>query len=369
MLEALKPLIESDIVNDETRQAIQEAWEVKVKEITEQNKAEIREEFAQKYSHDKKVMVEAMDRMVTEALEAEISQIVKEKKNLEKDRVSYNKKMNEAMGKFDKFMVKKLTEEIKELHADRMKHKEALDKLEEFVLQALAEEIEEFQIDKKNLAKTKVKLVSEAKQKMARVQKEFIKKSAKLVDKAVTESLTREIKQLKEDISSARKNDFGRRLFEAFVSEYGNSFHNTNVEIKKLKKALEDQNKIVSESKNKIEKAQRLIESKERELRITKDRVQRDKLLSELLQPLNREKANAMRNLLENVETKRLRAAFDKYLPVLNEQTNKSSKNNLRVLNETNNVRKEETGNKKIKNSQESSDEELNKIRFLAGVK
>ena len=76
MLDSLKSLMDSGVLNEETRSAINEAWETKLTEAREQIRAEIREEFAGRYDHDKSVMVEALDRMVTEALQAEIDAYV-----------------------------------------------------------------------------------------------------------------------------------------------------------------------------------------------------------------------------------------------------------------------------------------------------
>jgi hypothetical protein len=39
--------------------------------------------------------------------------------------------------------------------------------------------------------------------------------------------------------------------------------------------------------------------------------------LEELLSPLNEEKRSVMRNLLESVQTARLKSAFEKYLPAV----------------------------------------------------
>jgi hypothetical protein len=65
------------------------------------------------------------------------------------------------------------------------------------------------------------------------------------------------------------------------------------------------------------QKAKVLVESKEREMRILKESNQREAALEELLSPLNREKAEVMRNLLESVQTTRLSSAFEKYLPAV----------------------------------------------------
>jgi hypothetical protein len=53
MLDVLKPLLDSDLVNEETRAEISEAWDAKLNEARESVRAELREEFAQKYEHDK----------------------------------------------------------------------------------------------------------------------------------------------------------------------------------------------------------------------------------------------------------------------------------------------------------------------------
>ena len=82
MLDAIKPLLDSNLITEETRQEINEAWEAKLNEAREQARAELREEFAQRYEHDKIVMVEALDKMVTEGLAAEIAQVQAEKQAL-----------------------------------------------------------------------------------------------------------------------------------------------------------------------------------------------------------------------------------------------------------------------------------------------
>ena len=66
MLDAIKPLLDSELLSEEAQQEISEAWESKLNEARETVRAELREEFAQRYEHDKQVMVEALDRMVTE---------------------------------------------------------------------------------------------------------------------------------------------------------------------------------------------------------------------------------------------------------------------------------------------------------------
>jgi hypothetical protein len=327
MLDALKPLLDSELVNDETRQEISEAWESKLNEAREQVRAELREEFAQRYEHDKSVMVEALDRMVTEGLAVELQQVQAEKQALAEDRVKFQAKMSESATKFNNFMVTKLAEEIGELRKDRKQHNEGMEKLESFVVHALAREIQEFAQDKQDVVETKVRLVREARAQLEALKGRFVAESARKMSNAVSQHLKAELNQLKEDIQVARENNFGRRIFEAYASEFGATHLNEKQEVRKLHDIIATKDAKLAEAVQFTEKAKVLVESKEREIRMIKESNQRESAMEELLAPLNQEKREIMKNLLESVQTARLSAAFEKYLPaVLADGTAKARK-------------------------------------------
>ena len=353
MLEALKPLLDNGIINEETKQAIGEAWESRITEAKEQVRAELREEFAQRYQHDKQVMVEALDKMVTESLTAELQEFADEKKQLAEDRVAFKQQMVESAGKFNNFMVAKLSEEIRELRADRKTYENAIGKLEQFTIRALAEEIQEFEADKRAVVETKVRLVAEGKAKLAELQQKFIAQSATAVKEAVTSSLESELTQLKEDIQVARENMFGRRLFEAFASEFAGTHLNENKQIRQLQATVAQVTGKLSEAVQKIEEKNVLVESKEREVRIIKESAERKEKLAEMLKPLNKEKSAIMRDLLESVSTAKLQSSYEKYLPaVLNNSSVKPVAEKQTVLTESRQV---VTGDKTAKTAVESS--------------
>lgn len=317
MLDAIKPLLDSTLITEETRQEINEAWEAKLNEAREQARAELREEFAQRYEHDKQVMVEALDRMVTEGLNAEIQSVAAEKAQLAEDRVKFQKKMTESATKFNGFLVTKLSEELSELRKDRKAHNEGLEKLEGFVAHALAREIREFAQDKQDLVNTKVKLVSEARSKLETLKARFVKESANKMTAAVSKHLKAELSQLQEDIKVARENNFGRRIFEAYAAEFGATHLNEKAEVRKLHNIIAEKDRKLDEAIQLSARAKTLVESKERELRIIRESNERENTLGELLRPLNKEKQEVMRNLLESVQTTRLKSAFEKYLPAV----------------------------------------------------
>lgn len=365
MLDALKPMLDSGIINESTQQAINEAWETKLTEAREQLRAELREEFAGRYQHDKQVMVEALDKMVTESLTAEIEEFKAEKLALSEDRAKFNARMVESAGKFDQFLVTKLAEEIQELRNDRKQYENSIAKLESFVIKALAEEIQEFEADKKAVVETKVQLVAGAKAKLAELQKNFVARSAEMVKESITAKLESEMTQLKEDIAVARENMFGRRLFEAFASEFAVTHLNENKEVAKLQAALKEKEALIAESRQIAEEKAILVESKEKEIKIIKESAERKETLSKLLKPLNKEKAAVMSELLESVQNDKLQSAFDKYLPaVLNNSSVKPVAEKQVVLTES---RTEVTGDKSAKPVDD--DTNVIDIKRLAGLK
>ena len=335
MLDAIKPLLDSELLSEDAQQEITEAWESKLNEAREQVRAELREEFAQRYEHDKTVMVEALDRMVTEGLEAEIQAIAAEKQQLAEDRVKFQVKIKEDATKFNNFMVTKLAEEIGELRRDRKMHTEGVEKLEQFVVHALAREIQEFAQDKQDVVNTKVRLVREARRQLETLKARFVTESAQKLSGSVSQHLKGELSQLKEDIQVARENNFGRRIFEAYASEFGATHLNEKQEVRKLHDTIAAKDAKLSEAIKFAQKARVLVENKEREIRIIKESNQREAALEELLAPLNQEKAEVMRNLLESVQTARLSNAFEKYLPaVLDDRSSKASRVIVESLSE-----------------------------------
>ena len=331
MLDAIKPLLESGLINEETGVAINEAWESKLNEAREQVRAELREEFAQRYEHDRYVMVEALDKMVSEGLKTEIEEFQTERQAMNEDRVIAQQKLRESATKFNNFMVTKLAEEIKELRSERKLQMESQEKLEQFIVHALAREIKEFTQDKQAVVEAKVKLVAEGRKQLEALKARFVAESAKKLSTAVAGQLKGELGQLKEDIKIAKENSFGRKIFESFAGEFSVTHLNDKAETRKLMQKLEDKDRQLAESITQINNTKKLVESKEREVRIIKESNLREKTMAELLSTLNEEKAGVMQNLLESVQTGKLQATFDKYLPaVLNTgAVKKSVKTNL----------------------------------------
>ena len=362
MLDAFKQLVESGVMSEETQSVIETAFAEKIQENRDQVTAELREEFATKYEHDKGLIVEAVDKMLGERLAVEMAELAEDKKSLAEAKVAYHNKMTRDSKMMEAFVIKQLGKELGEFQGDRKKVAENFAKLEGFIVHALAKEIKEFAIDKQSVVETKVKLVREAKSKFDEIKKQFIQRSAELVENVVTEKLTSEMKQLKEDIDSARTNNFGRRIFEAFATEYSNSYLNEKSETSKLLQIIAKKDLELNEAKQAVAEKATIVESKDREIRVAKDLMERKAIMSELLAPLSAEQKGIMKDLLESTKTPKLNEAFEKYLPAVMEGDKK------RVVKATLTEGTVVTGDRGVKTSEVGLDNILD-IRKLAGLK
>lgn len=364
MLDALKSLFENNAISKEIRAEIEAAWNTKVAENKTAATAELREEFAKKYAHDKAQLVDAVDKLVSEKLTAEIAEFAEDRKQLADQKAQYAISMTKNTEALKNFVFERLQAEIEELHADQKVMSENFSRLEDFVVDALSKEIAEFHQDKQDIAETKVRLIREAKEHFAKVRKNFIQKSATLVSDTVDKVLKKEISQLKEDIDSARKNDFGRRLFESFSEEYANSYLNEKSETAKLLKVVKIKDQQIEDAKKAAQENAKLIESKDQEIQSAKDAAERTVVIGELTAPLNTEQKEIMKNLLETVQTSKLRSAFDKYMPaVINGNTPAKSKQALKEGTEV-------TGDKTNTNTniRQVFEKNIFEIRRLAGL-
>ena len=355
MIDAISKLVESGAISEDVRNSIQEAWDNKIKENKEQVGAELREEFAKRYEHDKANMIEAIDKMMNEKLSEEITKFVEDRKALAQEKIAYKENVGKHSAKLESFILNKLSEELKELHSDRKGVHENFKKMEEFVVGALAKEIKEFHEDKKGVVETKVKLVAEAKKQMAKMKEAFITRSAKVVESAVNKKLAEELKALKEDITAAREINFGKKIFEAFASEYQNSYLNEKSETSKLMKVVDETTLKLKDAEKVIEEKQAVIESKEAEARRQADLMERKEKMAEMLKPLGKDKSEVMSQLLESVSTAKLEASFNKYLPHV--MADKAvTKEGAKILSESGGDRAQR------------EDADITNIRKLAGI-
>jgi hypothetical protein len=259
------------------------------------------------------------------------SQLIENARELNKKR---KKELNEHLKAFDKAAVKRLYESIRDLNDERQQ-----------------------------VANTRVAIVTEGRERIALAEKQLVKRFAKSVDHFTTTALVENINELKNEIADARKNRFGEKVFESFVSEFLSSHFSDGTQTKQLMESLKQKdNEIkllesqVKESKNKL-----LQESQQR--KVIQDNAERQQVMNSLLSTLNGNKRETMRNLLETVKTDKLKEKFNGYLVQLNEQKVNIVKK-PQTLIETTVV----TGDNKNSPVITDDDEEMKQILRRAGI-
>lgn len=242
---------------------------------------------------------------------------------------------------------------------------EALDSKVSELLEAevneLKEDIERF----RDLEAEYAEKLVEAKAQMADELKSDLSELVEKLDTFLELRIAAEMEELREDIEEVRKNDFGRRIFEAFAEEFITGYadeESAQTTVREMEERISDLESALEES----EKKRKLVERKE--------------AMAKVLKPLQGRSREVMEAILKNVETDKLNEAYKVFIGRViretehdnNEVTENSGKED-RVLAESNN--KEDTSGV-IKTGdgeilEESADEK--KVRFehlrrLAGI-
>ena len=402
MTDKLKELLENEVLGPEVKTALQEAFETKIKLAETQ----LQETYAARYAHDKAVLVEAMDNLMQDTIAKELGEfkidrdaVARQRAKLAEETVKIKRelrqKFNEQKSKFMEFVTNQLAEEVKEFHCDRRQAlaerrkmakqvaaikessrkqvAERIGRLEGFILKQLSEEITEFQIDKKALVEQRLQLSKLGKKKIQESQTKLISRSVDLLDKTLNEVIKKELVQWRADIKSARENNFGRRIFEAFATEYMTSYLSEGSEVKVLKAQLEESKKQIQTVQKAVKERTALVESAKKQIQAANDRAQRVVVLNELTTPLSRDKRAVMMEMLADVKTSQLKEAFNRYLPnVVNNGSTQRATNKPQTLSE-NAQRTVATGNRTplaetVQGVDSSHDSEIGQILYLAGL-
>lgn len=198
-----------------------------------------------------------------------------------------------------------------ELIEQYTKDREALvENVEQQVSKLLAEELAELKDDISAFRDLEVEAAAnlvEAKKELAVQLGSELDQLVEHLDNFLEERLTDELNELQEDLREARENQFGRKIFESFMSEFNRSFVDEESLFKKLS-VMEDK---LADAES------RLFEAEQATRKAT-----RVKKLDEVLAPLTGVKREQMALILKNVETDKLQEAYNRFVGrILKEET------------------------------------------------
>lgn len=197
---------------------------------------------------------------------------------------------------------------------------EAIDsKIEDMV----KEELQEFKSDVERFrdleAEYAAKIV-EQKQIMAVQLKEDMATLVNQLDEFLDVQITREMNELQEDLQEAKKEYFGRHIFETFKNMFQTNFHDEDAVFANLEQ-------VKSENKKLTQQLATVTESHNRILRKAK--------MDELLSTLSGNARSVMETILETTELNKLQPMYDKYIShVLGQSINPTTEKENKVLAE-----------------------------------
>lgn len=362
----LEKFLQESNLSDEAKSLILEAWNEEKQVIA----AEIRVELKERYESDKAEIIGGLQKLSENVIKDELSSLYEEKRKLHEDR----KVIRSNLTAFSKFANDALVQEVKKYRQDRQSLSESLVKFSEFTNSIIRKELNEFHQDRQSLVETKVKLMAESKRKFDNTARLWIEKTTQEAAKFINESTKNEFVQLRHQLEEAKRNTFGRKLFEAFKDEFKDVMFNEHAELKNLNDQLLEAKAEAIENGNRLLETRKELIASNHKISIMEDMKTRQDTLNSLMKPLTFEQKSIMEGLLASTPTDKIEADFNKYLrPVLNETSvgnvkRKSVSNNTNMVLESQQV---VTGNRNtVSTAADDLDfnNELEKIIKIAGI-
>lgn len=365
----LDKFLNESSLSDEAKALIQEAWNEEKAAVA----AEMREEMKGRYQEDLGRLTEGLDKMMTGIISEEMNAVYAEKAKLVEDRVTLRK----TLGNFAQFANSVLAEEVQGMRQERKLIQESLNKFVGFSNKILAEELQDFHKEKRQLVETRVKLIAEGSRQINEARQNFIKRASESAAIYIAETTHKNLNALKTELVEAKQNMFGRKIFEAFASEFSTKQYNENSMLRQLTESIKEREEEVISTKLQLQEAKKAEEAAKRKISIMEDANARNAIMSELVKPLTSQQKQIMESLLQTSPTEKLKDDFNKYhKSVLKGTVNESAVNQGRSA--VNNKAKQTlaegkvvTGNRAaiVENETDNSDMEfLKEIEHLAGM-
>lgn len=360
MKKELKQLLETLSITDENKIAVANYLQEQIKAI----RAECYEDFAKKYEADNEKTMEALNSVTNDVIKEEKAKLnlhrkklIEEKIAIQKERENLNKELadrtalikeeftkkyasakkalaekndksfNEMVEKVQSFINENVKKEVMDLRSTKQKLSEALDRFGSFVAEQTQKCVALHRNESRKFDALKVRLVKENAVKLSEAKKAFFVETAKKVQDYVNNQMQVELREFREDLINARKNDFGLRIFETFKNEFKKSYFNEDKVAKGLLESVSKKVNNLKKTINKLDTEKNTLLAENKNLSAVKEKLLRDKIINESISFLSTEKQSMMRNLLTGCKTSELKESIKKYLPAILDEKSKSKIN------------------------------------------
>lgn len=237
MNELLQKLLEAEILTEDTKTELEEAFKSQLDEAIvaakEEAAADVRTELTEQWITERDTLIEAIDTKVGEYLEGEVDEL------------------------------KEDIERFRDLEAE----------MAEKLVEAKAAMSDELKTDLKDL-----------------VEK---------IDAFLEIRLAAEVEELREDITAVRENEFGRKIFEAFKSDFMSNYADEDSAESTLR-----------ETEQRLADVEKQLEESER----SRAALDRDVTMEKVLSPLSGRSRDVMEAILKNVATDALEEGYKTFI-------------------------------------------------------
>ena len=217
---ALKQILENQVLNEGIKNALMEAWDTKLTEARQQIEEQVRDEMAKRYEHDKSHLVETMEQFLNEHLAREVKVFADTKKKISENARAAQEALDKKAKSMKGVVIETLRKELEAMSVEKQalaeervklnkqiaeakkiyeaKAKQDLSKMQAFVMEQLKAEIQEFAQDKKELSEERIKLHKELRESRIGYKDAFADRIA-VLEKFVLSQLKEELSEFEED--------------------------------------------------------------------------------------------------------------------------------------------------------------------------
>lgn len=264
MERGIHQLLDSQVLNEDVKQALIETWEQKLSEARKQIEGSIRAELSNRYEYDKSKLVEAMEKFLQEHVAREVQLFNDTKKKAIEETIDARKSFEEKAAKLKATVLETLKTELEEIAREKKaiaeervklqtklaeceeeykaKAVQDLKTMEEFVKEQLQKELAEFLQDRKQVHEQRIQMHQSLRDSKLALKEAFAGRLNKL-EKFVLGQLNEEIQEFEQD----------KKLFQARRIELETEARNRIAETQKafIRKASDLVQKTVLESMTK----------------------------------------------------------------------------------------------------------------------
>ena len=355
----LKQLLESEFLNDESKAAVTEAFKSAIEEIRESEAATVRAELAEQYEKEKAAIRSALETFLEQHLTEHVKEFKEGFEELQEMKGVYAEKIASVKEQAQRYVAKRLGA------------------VEHVIEGVLKKELSELHESEKTSRRAYLNAITEAKTSATSDREQFKKKAALVLEQLVDIKLGGMLEELREDITAAREADFGREIYESFVTSFRRQFFDSSKEFKKLALELKETKataaKVTKVAKTRVAEAQTRATTAQAKAKKVTESYKRKHFIESALSRLSGKSRIKMEAILNAAKTANLKETYKRFLPDVMAESNKrpvrSSKSQSKL---TETVVELTTGGKDVLTETTNSskdDDEIIHIKNLAGIR